>query len=135
MNRKNPPPRGCSRCAPVLLRAGRQIPAVSGLILQLIQYSQQLKHRGWRADRFAKIGKSWAAVAGPSTYADGFNAQERGQLVNLVPDMTHSYCAMVGGAVRIPAVDKFARAERKAIAAVGVANLEDRAGDGFGVGA
>ena len=48
--------------------------------------------------------------------------------------MTYADGAVMRGAFLIPGVDKTARAEREAVAAVGVADLEDFAGDTFTLG-
>ena len=56
--------------------------------------------------------------------ADGFYIEELSEFFNFASDAADADCAMVRGAVAVPAIHKLARAAGKAIPAVGVASKE-----------
>ena len=69
-----------------------------------------------------------------STHAGSFDFEELAEFLDLVGEVADSDGAMVGGAVRVPVGDEASGTDGETVAAVGVADLEDRAGRALALG-
>jgi len=67
-------------------------------------------------------------------YLDGFHAEQFSQFFNFAVEVAYTHRTMVGGAVAVPSFHECACANRKAVAAVSIADFEDGAGHGFAFG-
>ncbi len=74
------------------------------------------------------------AAAGDSADLMETDSHQRGGLAQRGGDMSHTHGAVVCRSLLIPRVNELARAQRKAIAAVGVADLENFAGHALALG-
>jgi hypothetical protein len=95
----------------------------------------QVAPRFRTSDPNLKLGHEWPYVrAGTSTNPYGFNRQQFAEFLEIIGEMADTDRAMVCGPVAIPGFDETVRAYGKPVAAIRVAELEDRAGHRFALG-